>query len=110
MYQGTTPAVTFTIKGFDLSGMTVYVTFKSATDILTKSAPDVIVSYDSEEEESTVVCKLTQAETLGMNKGSVKAQIRFIDSSGNAYATSKAVIQMNDVLYRAVITYSGDEA
>ena len=109
MYQGTTPAVTYTIQGYDLSDMTVYATFLNGKDLLTKTGDDVLVTYDSDTQTSTIVVALTQQETLAMKKGSVKTQLRFIDENGNAYATSKAVIQVKDVLLQTVIEYTEDD-
>lgn len=106
MYQGTTPAVTFTIKGYDLTDMSVYVTFMNNRELLTKT--DVVVTFDNVTETSTIVCRLSQEETLAMKKGNVKAQIRFIDENNQAYATEKADINIDDVLYQEVIEYTGD--
>lgn len=106
MYQGTTPAVTFTIKGYDLTDMSVYVTFLNNRELLTKT--DVVVTFDNVTETSTIVCRLSQEETLAMKKGNVKAQIRFIDENNQAYATEKADISIDDVLYQEVIEYTED--
>lgn len=106
MYQGTTPSITYTISGYDLTDKTVYVYFKSGSSLLVKTGDGVTVSYDSGTQKSTVVCTLSQEETLAMKKGSVKTQIRFIDSGGTALATSKASIRVNDVLQPVVISYS----
>jgi len=106
MYQGTTPAVTFTIKGYDLTDTSVFVTFMNNRELLTKT--NVMVTFDDGTETSTIVCQLSQEETLAMKKGNVKAQIRFIDENNQAYATEKADILIDDVLYQEVIEYTGD--
>lgn len=108
MYQGTTPSIVFEIKGYDLSIAKVFVSFKRGQDILTKTDPDVQTSYDTEEEISTVVCSLTQEETLAMRQGDATVQIRFIYEDGQAYATNKAEVAVNDVIYKEVISYGGD--
>lgn len=105
MYQGTTPAIPFTIKGYDLSDATVYITFFNNNNLMTKSGEDVETSYDEGTETSTIVCKLTQQETLDLKRGSVRVQIRFIYENGEAYATNKAVIEVNDVLLQEVIKF-----
>ena len=110
MYQGTTPALTFQIAGFDASAMTPYVSFKRGADILTKTGGDVTVVYDSDNDQSVIVCQLTQAETLAMRSGEATVQMRFIDSTGNAYATTKAQIGVEDVIYKQIITYGGGES
>jgi hypothetical protein len=106
MYQGTTPAIVFKIKGYDLTEATVYVSFKQGHSVLTKNS--AAVSYDSELNTSTVVCELTQEETLAMKRGGVITQIRFIYENGQAYATDKKAIEMQDVIYPEVIQYGGD--
>lgn len=106
MYQGTTPAIVFEIKEYDLTEATVYVSFKRGNEVLTKS--DVAVSYDSNSHISTVVCELTQEETLAMKRGAVLAQIRFIYENGQAFATNKKTIEVQDVIYPKVIQFGGD--
>lgn len=106
MYQGTTPAIVFSIKGYNLTDATVYVSFKRGNDVLTKT--EVEVSWDETTQISTVVCELTQEETLAMKRGAVVVQIRFIYENGQAYATNKKTIEVQDVIYPAVIEFGGD--
>lgn len=108
MYQGTTPAVVYEIKDYDLSSATVFVSFKRGNDVLTKTAPDVAVSYDSGEQVSTIVCSLSQEETLAIKAGGIITQIRFVYENGQAYATNKKELEMLDVIYKEVIQYGGD--
>ena len=105
MYQGTTPSITFEIKNYDLSDATVYVSFKQGNDVLTKSGDDVIVTY--EDEISTVICSLTQEETLAMKRGAVTTQIRFIYENGQAFATTEKTLEVSRVIYPEVISYGG---
>ena len=107
MYQGTTPALTFVIEDNDMSGMTPFVSFKRGQDILTNTTPDVTVVYDSDNQKTVIVCQLTQEETLNIRQGSAIAQIRFIDSNGNAYATTKSEVEVKDVIYKEIISYGG---
>lgn len=106
MYQGTTPAITFSISGWDMSNMTAFVSFKRGADILTKS--DVTMVYDDEADKTIIVCPLTQEETLNMRAGGATVQIRFIDANGSAYATNKAELEVKDVIFKEVISYGGD--
>ena len=108
MYQGTTPAIIYTVAGYDLSAMTAYVSFKYGSNILTKTGDDITMEYDSVSETTTIICALTQQETLAMSKGAADTQIRFIDSSGQAYATDKAKINVKDVIDKQIITYRGE--
>ena len=105
MYQGTTPAITFNVLNADVSAMTPFVSFKYGSKVLTKTGSDVQMAYG--DNKTTVVCCLTQEETLEIPKGTVKIQARFIDSNNQAYATNKAPIQVEDVIYREVIHYGG---
>lgn len=107
MYQGTTPALTFEIEGFNAVGMTPFVTFKRGSDILTKTGGDVTIVYDSDNEKSVIVCQLSQEETLAMKRGSAKVQMRFIDSNNLAYATDEADVDVERVLYQEIIRYGG---
>ena len=108
MYQGTTPSIVFEIKNYDLTSAKVYVSFKqTGKDVLTKT--DVQVGYDNDTQISTIVCPLTQEETLDMKRGGVIVQIRFIYENGQAYATNKKSLEMNDVIYPVVIEYGGDD-
>lgn len=106
MYQGTTPALTFSISGWDMSNMTAFVSFKRGADVLTKT--DVTMVYDDEADKTIIVCPMTQEETLGIRAGDVTVQIRFIDANGNAYATNKATVEMKDVIFKEIISYGGD--
>ena len=109
MYQGTTPTLTFKVPGYDLTDKSVFVSIKSnGGETLTKTGDSLDVSYNSqgEEEYSLVELRLTQQETLRMRTGDVICQIRFIDSEGNALATQKATVNVNDVIYKAVIQHA----
>lgn len=108
MYQGTTPALSMAIKGADVSGMKAFVSFKRGQDILTKSGSDVTMEYDSTNEKTILTVKLTQEETLAMRQGDAIVQCRFIDSNDEAYATDKAVLNVEDVIYKEVISYGGE--
>lgn len=105
MYQGTTPAVTYSISGLDVSAMKPFVSFKNGTEVLTKTGDAVVMEYDSVAQVTTVICYLTQTETLAMTPGSTKTQIRFVDADGQAYATEKATLRVDDVIYKSVIVY-----
>ena len=104
MRQGTTPTLAFKVNGYDLTDKTVFVSIKGREGVpLTKTGTDLKITYSGE--CSTVEVTLTQEETLKMRIGDSLCQIRFIDSEGIAYATSKAPINVQDVIYKAVIQY-----
>lgn len=105
MYQGTTPSITFEIKGYDLTDATIFVSFKRGNDVLTKTGEDVSVVYA--DDVSTVICNLTQEETLAMKQGGVTCQIRFIYEDGQAYATNERTLEIKRVIYKEVISWGG---
>lgn len=107
MYQGTTPAVSYEIKGYDLSNATIFVSFKRGNDILTKTNGDVVAAYDEDSQISTIICQLTQEETLAIRSGGVQTQIRFIYENGQAFATNIATLEMKSVIYTDVIHWGG---
>ena len=107
MYQGTTPALTFEIEGFNAVGMTPFVSFKRGNEVLTKTGASVVIAWDEENEKSVIVCQLTQEETLAMKQGSADVQMRFIDSNNQAYATTEASIDVDRVIYKEIIRYGG---
>ena len=114
MYQGTTPALNCAVFGWDLTNTTVYVTVQCGWNKITKSDREVIVTYvdddpESDQPYSSVIVLLSQEETLSMRESEAVVQMRFIDSEGMAYATTKANFSINDVIYRAVIQHKGGE-
>lgn len=63
MYQGTTPTVSITIKGYDLTDKTVYVSFQHKRKLLTKTGTDLIISYDENTDDSLILVPLSQKNT-----------------------------------------------
>ena len=109
MYQGTTPTLTFKVPGWDLTDKTVFVSIIDKNGkIITKTIGSPDITYDDEtqgEEYSLLICQLTQRETLCLTDGHAECQIRFIDSNGLAYATKKAPVTIEDVIYKVVIAH-----
>jgi len=108
MYQGTTPALVLRVKDKDLTEATVFASIRTGTNVVTKTGEDLTVTTD--DEDTLIVCTLTQNETLKLNTGDALVQVRYITSDGNAYATTKAKLNVNDVIYKNVIEYAEDEA
>lgn len=103
MYQGTTPTLVLRVKNRDLTGATVFVSIRTGTNVITKTGTDLAMT--ASDEDTIVVCTLSQIETLKLNEGDAQVQIRFVDSTGTALATTKAKARVNDVLYKRVIEY-----
>lgn len=106
MIRGTTPTYTLFVEGHDLTGTTVFVTFKNDRRKLVLSGERLSVTGG--EEESIVAFGLTQEETLALKEGTAQIQVRFIDSAGVAYATDIGKVTVGKVLQEGVIEYAGD--
>lgn len=106
MIRGTTPTYTLFVKGYDLTGTTVFVTIKNTMRKLVLSGERLSVTGG--EEESIVAFGLTQEETLSLMEGTAQIQVRFIDSAGVAYATEIGRVTVGKVLQEGVIEYAGD--
>ena len=88
--SGTTQEVTITIKGWDLTGSDIYVTFKQGAKSVTKKTLDS-VTYANR--ETKIVLTLTQAETMSFDENrSGLVQVRWIDASGDARKTRTAPV------------------
>lgn len=108
MYQGTTPSLLFNVLGYDLTSATVFVTFmRKKNELLTKTGDALSCAYDDVENYTSVICRLSQEETLAMKQGAAQVQIRFIYENGQAHATNKASIEIESVLYPEVIVFGG---
>ena len=111
MRQGTTPIVTLeAAKNFD--NCNVYVTIDQDGTQITKSSRgsgDVKITKhyddDGEFDYSIVALYLTQAETLKLDVGKARAQIRWVDFIDNAGATDIGEVDITESLLQEVISY-----
>lgn len=104
MRRGTTPTIRVTVES-DISDMTIYLAFKQSGHVMVKSGDDLSVSYDSEADETTVECRLTQADTLSMKPGSdCEVQIRAVTDGGEtAIATTIGRVTISKILQEGVL-------
>ena len=107
MRQGTTPAYTLTISGYDLTDKTVFVAIKERGKMLVLSGNRLSIAYD--DGTSAIVFSLTQEETLALPTGQAEVQVRFIDSQGTAKATDIKAITVERILQPGVIAYEGGD-
>lgn len=109
MTRGTTPTITLTIHGYNLSANTNYVTISQVGGTqLTLTGESVVASYDGETETSTLQIYLSQEQTLSFTKKqNANIQLRTIDSEGTALASKIYHINVNAILLEGVITYGG---
>lgn len=101
MRRGTTPYLTIRTDQ-DLTGYR-YVVFtiedRTGTEInVDSNSGNMQVLPDS------VTVKLTQADTLALQKGAIKMQIRAVDTGGNAIASNIMQSNLEDVLKDGVIS------
>ena len=108
MINYTTPTITLTVEGVDLSSQEVYVSLEQGSVTLTKTGLDLLITTETVQQvtTSTITFVLTQAESgaFEYNK-SVNVQVNWIDSSGVRDATEiKAISVMRNILDE-VLTY-----
>lgn len=100
MRRGTTPIITINTNQ-DLTGYD-YILFT----IEDRAGTEINVDNGSgamEVSPTSVAVRLTQEQTLSLNKGGVKMQIRARDASGNAIASSIMSSTMEEILRDGVI-------
>lgn len=102
----TTPTLTCTVSGYDLTDFDVYVTIKQASVVITKSGDDLEVSYDSDEDVSTIEVSLEQADTALFVAGKdASVQANWISSDGTRVATRIKPITIETNLLNEELTY-----
>ena len=101
MRRGTTPTLTISVTGIQVSDLkTIKVTFKQGSVEITKNTDEVSVDgyYN------TISVYLTQEETLKFNGGSVSVQIRGLLADGTTAIASKIkTLTMEKILLDGVI-------
>ena len=109
--QGTTPIETFDVsQNFD--NCNVYVTIDQNGTQITKASresADIEITKhykdDGSFDYSSVAMYLSQEETLSLDVGKARAQIRWVDFLGRAYATEIGTISIEESLLQEVIEY-----
>lgn len=99
MKRFTTPTITLTVEGIDLTKYKLYVTFKQGYIKFTKT--DVTASADNG--NTVITVNLTQEETGKLKKGSCKVQINWMDDNGRRNAVDIGVIEVDENLLDEVI-------
>lgn len=106
MRRGTTPTITVTV-GADLSGMACHLAFQAGKSLIVKTNDDMDISVEGEGDDAvtTLVTKLTQAETLSMRYDSTcEVQLRAVANDGEiAIATTVGKIPVRRILEDGVI-------
>ena len=102
MIRGTTPEYILTVNA-DLTGKSVYVTFKRLNTVITLTGSRLTVTSDGT--NSVIAFRLTQKQTLSLGVGQGEVQVRFIGSDNIAHATEIKVVNVNRVLFEEEIAY-----
>ena len=125
MRQGTTPIVTLTIPverdedgniiaSSVLDDCNVFVTIDQNGSQITKASRtsqdvEITKNYDKDDPtkhiSTSVAMYLSQAETLGLEVGKARAQLRWINVIDTAYASDIATITIDESLLEEVIEY-----
>ena len=103
--QWTTPTLTLTVNGIDLTDCHIEVAFQQGNHILVKEDPPVAAT----ESGCVITMTLSQEETGSFTEGGfVDIQIRYIDQNHTANATRKKQIPIESVIRKGVIKYEPD--
>lgn len=109
MTRGTTPTNTFTVKGIDLTGAKIFLTYaQSGNTLFERSSDDLQVSAETIDDvaTSTVVAVLTQEETLKLvTEVKVRIQLRAVFEDGTAVATGIVEKSVGEILKDGEISY-----
>lgn len=107
MINYTTPTISRTLEGVDLTGKEVYATIEQGSVKITKSGEDLNVSV--EEGNTTVEFTLTQEESaMFAPSHPAQLQINWIDEEGVRDASSITSIKVFRNLLNEVISYNDE--
>ena len=106
MRRGTTPTLTITVTGMDVTDLkTIKVTFKQGNIELTKATDDVTIDA----ENNAILVPLTQEDTLKFDSGAVNVQIRgLLADNVTAIASGIKSFSMDKILLDGVIEADGE--
>lgn len=103
MIQWTTPTHVHTVRGVDLTGFDVYVSYKQGRNELTIPAGEV--AHDGT--DTTVTVRLTQKQTGSFKAGTVKVQINWVTPEGNRDAVLVKSVEVDENLMAKEVGYVG---
>lgn len=94
MRRYTTPTVTVTVEGIDLTDQDVLVTFQQQGRTLTVEAPAMAL----EGADTVISVPLTQLQTGGFAEGGLSVQVNWLDGHGHRDATTVGWLQVEQNL------------
>lgn len=108
MYRATTPTHTFEIDIDPSTLKTMLLTYKQGNGIvLEKEKSDLTITSETVQQKTVYLCsfKLTQEEANLFVEGTpVQIQMRALTFDGNAYASNKVTLDVDDVLNDEVLS------
>ncbi len=108
MINYTTPTITLTVEGVDISAHDIYVSLEQGKLELVKTGNDLIVTTDVHEQvtDTVITFTLSQEESASFNFGkSVSVQVNYISSDGVRDATEIKNIGVMRNLLDEVVNY-----
>ena len=105
--RGSTPTISVTAQGVDLTESTVYVTIEQSDIQVTKVVPSTDGSGWMEKKgNDTDVCViLSQAETLKLRPTKAQIQLRWIEADGTSHVSDIKTLTLTKTLLEGVIAY-----
>ena len=100
MIQYTTPTHTHRVKGIDLTGCDVWVSYEQGTVQV-----DLKGAVEIDGEDSLVTVSLTQKQTARFREGTLLAQINWVYPNGNRDATDKKEMPVRGNLMAREVPY-----
>ena len=110
MINYTTPTISLTVEGVDLSGMDTYVSLEQGAKELTKTGDALVIEpvVGEETTDTSIAFVLSQTESALFDFGkSVSIQVNWISSSGVRDATEIKTFPVMRNLLDEVIEYGG---
>lgn len=98
MKRGTTPTLTFELPFESNQIKNLNIAFSQKKDMKFSKEKD-----DCELSENQVKVKLTQSDTLSLDKGSVNIQMRVLTKDDNALASDIINVEVEDILKEGII-------
>ena len=99
MRRFTTPTLTITVEGVDLTAQEVMVTFQQRSRTLTVEQPTMALV----DGDTVISVPLTQLQTGGFAEGSAEVQVNWLDGNGHRDATTIGAIQVERNLLDEVV-------
>lgn len=108
MHQGTTHILTLEVEDVDLTGKTVQVSLRTVTGkLIEKTNQDLYIGKI--DDGSAIAITFSQGETLTLQHGPIRCQVRWVDENGNAGVSDVGYVDVQGILTDNVITYGGTD-